>query len=93
MPNSDHHKSRYPVLAIASTCYKGAGWLMIPFFLVQSWTVIKNFGAKEAIGAVLITALYCAIAFISFFAIAELIKLFVDIEDNTRRQADKPDQL
>jgi hypothetical protein len=89
MAPAENSKDRYPMLVLASRCYKIAAWLVIPYFLFQSYVLLSNFG-NNGLSGVFLVAVYCAVAFITLYAFSEGILLFIDIEDNTRRQADKP---
>jgi len=74
-------KTKYPALNVISAVYKFLAWLSAFISLLTSVIFLINDGVKTIS---IISIVIGVILFISFLAISEIIRLFIDIERNTR---------
>lgn len=94
--NADRLKTEYPALSTISIIFKVIGVVIVLFAviaLIYGLSLLGEYGHEERLGIYLIiSALVSGLLFsIPFFAFSELIKLFVRIEFNTRK--DKDDEI
>jgi regulator of protease activity HflC (stomatin/prohibitin superfamily) len=90
---TDRFKNEYPGLSTISIIFKVIGIIIILFAviaLIYGLSLLGEYGDERQLGVYLIiSALVSGLLFsIPFFAFAELIKLFVRIEFNTRKEKD-----
>lgn len=83
--------SRYASLPLISLILKLTGFLTIGFgvaiFLFGVYAMISR-GTVEPLGAFILQLFCSAVAAVLLIAVSELIHVFLDIEENTRRIAD-----
>ena len=94
--DTDRFKNEYPGLSTISIIFKVIGIIIILFAviaLIFGLSLLGEYGYERQVGVYLIiSALVSGLLFsIPFFAFAELIKLFIRIEFNTRK--DKDDEI
>lgn len=94
--DTDRFKNEYPGLSTISIIFNVIGTIIILFAviaLIYGLLLLGKYGTERQMGVYLIiSALVSGLLFsIPFFAFAELIKLFVRIEFNTRKEKDKED--
>ena len=92
--NTDRFKSEYPGLSTISIIFRVIGIVIIVFAvigLIYGLSLLGEYGDEKKVGIYLIiSAIVSGLLFsIPFFAFAELIKLFVRIEFNTRKDTEK----
>ncbi len=75
---------KYPTLYLLASGYKILAWLVIPLFLLSAYGTLNMAGAN-GVPAVILYFLYAGAAFITLYAFAEGIHVFMDIEKNTRK--------
>ena len=78
-------RKRYPALRFISGLYKVLAWLVCALSVVASIYLI--FQGEVEISIALGVLIVGGILFVSLLAIAEIIKVFIDIEHNTRISA------
>jgi hypothetical protein len=88
--NIDRFKNEYPGLSTISIIFKVIGIVIILFAvigLIYGLLLLDGYGDERLVGVYLIiSALVSGLLFsVTFFAFAELIKLLVRIEFNTRK--------
>jgi hypothetical protein len=76
---SDNTEKKYPALRTISGIYKVFGWLIA----IATIIVAAIFG-QGGVAFALITIIFGALIVLGVFAVAELIMVFIDIEENTR---------
>lgn len=91
--NTDRFKKEYPGLSTISIILRVVGIVIIVFAvigLIYGLSLLGEYGDEKKVGIYLIiSAIVSGLLFsIPFFAFAELIKLFVRIEFNTRKDTD-----
>lgn len=91
--NTDRFKKEYPGLSTISMILREAGIVIIVFAvigLIYGLSLLGEYGDEEKVGIYLIISAIVSVLLFSipFFAFAELIKLFVRIEFNTRKETD-----
>ena len=79
-PNTNRH--RYPALSIISGLYNAFAWIIGVVAIIVSLVFFSK-GEEGTIIAVSVL-ISGVLAFIGLLAMSELIKLFIDIEYNTR---------
>ncbi len=90
--NTDRFKNEYPGLSTISIVFKVIGNVIIVFSvigLIYGLSLLGGYGDEKKIGLYfIISSIASGLLFsVPFFAFAELIKLFVRIEFNTRKDA------
>ena len=84
-------ETKYPALAIISVIYRVLAIVAaVVAFIVLAygvWVSTRAYGAKAA-GMVLViySLVFGILGVIAFLAISEIIKLFIDLENNSRKQ-------
>jgi len=91
--NTDRFKKEYPGLSTISMILRVLGIVIIVFAvigLIYGLSLLGEYGDEEKVGIYLIISAIVSVLLFSipFFAFAELIKLFVRIEFNTRKETD-----
>ncbi len=83
---------RYATLPLISLIIKLLGYLALGFgvalFIVGVFAVIRSKGNLEIIGFFLMQLLATVVTAVLLIGFSELIHVFLDIEENTRRTAD-----
>ncbi len=87
--NQQSFVEKYPALRIISGMYNFFAWLIAIAAVIGIFMVIDNNSREEGLLISLGIFIIGIIIFISLRAVAEVIKVFIDIEENTRKAADK----
>ena len=72
-------QKKYPALRIIANIYKGLAWLVAITSFIMAWVLVGY------IYFFILTIVVGAIVAVSLLALSEGIKVFIDIEKNTRR--------
>ncbi len=83
-PSEETTSIRYPALRFISGFYKILAWIVVIVTVVFIISLIARDGSSLGILEAVIALLGGGFLFISFLATSEIIKVFVDIEHNTR---------
>ncbi len=87
---SGYSSSKYPVLETISGIYKFLAWIVgigAIIGIIFGITLLDNYGGKAAGTSLIIYSLIAGFfGVITLLAISEVIKLFIDIEYNTRNK-------
>ena len=78
-------EKKYPALMLISKIYKGLAYIAFFIGIIALLLVISNLKYFEDIIIPLYTALSSTFIGTLFFAISEIIMLFINIEENTRK--------
>ena len=81
--NNSSDSDRYPVLNMISSGYKVLAWLIIPIVIFSIIITTKSLGELNLYSTGIIL-FYGFSAFITCYGISEGIRVFLDIEKNTR---------
>lgn len=79
MAASSYKERKYPALRTISYIYQVFGFIMM-FAVIGSAVIL----VEESITSAILTLIGGVLIILGIFAVAELIKLFIDIEHNTR---------
>ena len=78
-------EKKYPALMLISKIYKGLAYIAFFIGIIALLLVISNLKYFEDIIIPLYTVLSSTFIGTLFFAISEIIMLFINIEENTRK--------
>ena len=80
----DKDKTKYPALSTISGAYKFLAWFSAFIAVLLALSVLSHIDDDNRIIYAIISLVTGVILCISFLAISEIIRLFIDIEKNTR---------
>ena len=79
---------RYPALRLISKIYAILAWVSffvsIPVIIFNAFQATTNIGWPMGVFTFLLGIVCCGLVFVTLLAISEAIRVFIDIEENTR---------